>query len=69
MKGSRGGGESASATLIGQPIAIVLIVLILGATIYLWRQGQMRSRAGLLTVAGLIALLAYFAFFAGPVVP
>jgi len=58
-------GDSAGGPAIGQPIAIVLIFLILGATIFMWRRGQMRSRAGLLTIAGILAFLVYFAFFAG----
>jgi uncharacterized protein HemX len=54
--------------VIGQPVAIVLIVLILGACIYMWTQGQMRSRAGLLTIAGILAVLVYLAFWASPTV-
>jgi hypothetical protein len=52
--------------VIGQPVTIVLIVLILGACVYLWTRGQMRSRAGLLTVGGILAVLLYIAFWATP---
>ena len=54
--------------VIGQPVAIVLIVLIIGACAYLWTRGQMRSRAGLLTVGGILLVLFYFAFWASPTV-
>lgn len=57
-----------NAAVIGSPVAIVLIVLIIGACAYLWTRGQMRSRAGLLTVAGILAVLLYFAFWASPTV-
>jgi hypothetical protein len=62
-------GDSTSGPIAGQPTAVVLIVLILGATIYMWRRGHMRSRAGLVTIAGILLFLAYFAFFAGPAIP
>ena len=55
-----------AGTVISPAVAIVLIVLILGACAYMWAQGQMRSRAGLLTVAGILAVLLYFAFWASP---
>jgi hypothetical protein len=54
--------------IISQPVAIVLIVLIIGACAYLWTRGQMRSRAGLLTVAGILLVLFYFAFWASPTI-
>ena len=58
----------AGGAVIGQSVAIVLIVLILGACGFMWTQGQMRSRAGLLTVAGILIVLLYFAFWASPTV-
>ena len=57
-----------NAAVMGAPVAIVLIVLIIGACAYLWTRGQMRSRAGLLTVAGILAVLLYFAFWASPTI-
>ena len=62
-------GNGASGLVLGQPIAVVLIVLIVGATIYMWQRGQMRSRAALVTIAGILLFLVYFTFFAGPSVP
>ena len=49
-----------------QAISVVLILLILGGSVYLWREGYLRSRAGLLTVAGILAFLVYLGFFAFP---
>jgi hypothetical protein len=40
---------------------IVLIVLILGASFYRWRMRYLRSRAGLVTILGIIILLAVLA--------
>ena len=59
---------ASAGTVISQPVAIVLIVLILGACAYLWTRGQMRSRAGLLTVGGILLVLLYFAFWASPTI-
>jgi phage-related holin len=61
----RGASGSSNAQFNGQPIAVVLIVLIAGATIFMWRRGQLRSRAGLVTIAGIIAILVYIAFSQG----
>lgn len=63
MKGSAPGAASSVMTL-GQPLAIVMMVLILGSSAYLWRQGYLRSRAALITLIGVIAILTYFGFFA-----
>jgi hypothetical protein len=54
--------------VISPAVAIVLIVLILGASIYMRIQGGMRSRAGMLTVGGILVVLLYFAFWASPTV-
>jgi hypothetical protein len=61
--------NSSSSSMIGQPAAVVLIVLILGASIYMWQRGQLRSRAGLVTIGGIIAFLIYVAWQAGSSVP
>jgi hypothetical protein len=58
----------AVGAVIAQPVAIVLIVLILGACVYMWARGHMRSRAGLLSVAAILAALFYFAFWASPTI-
>ena len=60
--------NSEGQALISQPIAVVLIVLILGASIFMWTQGQLRSRAAMLAILGVIAVLAYFAFWATPTI-
>jgi hypothetical protein len=53
-----GGGGSGSMT---QEVAIVLIVLVIGASYYMWRMHYLRSRAGLLTIAGILILLVFLA--------
>ena len=60
--------NSEGEAVISQPIAVVLIVLILGACIFMWKQGQLRSRAALVAIAGVMAVLAYFAFWATPAI-
>ena len=60
--------NSEGQALISQPIAVVLIVLILGASIFMWTQGQLRSRAAMLAILGVIAVLGYFAFWATPTI-
>ena len=65
----RSSPTESSGPIISQPIAVVLMVLILGATIFMWQRGQMRSRAALVAVAGVLVFLGYFAFFAGPAIP
>lgn len=44
-----------------QPAAIVLIVLILGASFYLWRMHYLRSRAALVTILAVIIALVFLA--------
>ena len=51
-----------TATL--SPLAIVALVIILGAAAYLWYQGYMRSRAALIVLAAIVAVLVYAGFFA-----
>jgi hypothetical protein len=63
MKGQVVGSTSSVSTL-GQPLAIVLMVLILGSSAYMWRQGYLRSRAALITLVGVVGILIYFGFFA-----
>jgi hypothetical protein len=45
-------------------LAVVVLVMVVGLSAYLWWTGRLRSRAGLLTVAGIVLFLAYLAFFA-----
>jgi predicted signal transduction protein with EAL and GGDEF domain len=44
--------------------ALVALVMVVGIAAYMWWSGRLRSAAGLVTVAGIIALLVYVAFFA-----
>lgn len=63
MKGSAPSAVN-SVTTLGQPMAIVLMVLVLGSSAYMWRQGYLRGRAALITLVGVVAILVYFGFFA-----
>ena len=58
--GSQGASNFA---LSGQPLAIVAAVMILGASIYLWRRRYIRSRAAFITIAAIIGVLLYLGFF------
>ena len=62
-----GGSRSAEGALsqTGQPLAIVAAVIILGASIYLWYLGYLRSRAALIALAFIIGILIYVGFFYG----
>jgi len=55
------GGSAASGSIAPQ-VAIVLIVLILGASFYLWRMRYLRSRAAIVTILGVIIMLAVLAW-------
>jgi LPXTG-motif cell wall-anchored protein len=45
-------------------LAVVVLVMVVGISAYLWWTGRLRSRAGLVTMAGIMLFLAYLAFFA-----
>lgn len=60
--GGANGLTSWSQTM--SPLAIVMLVLVLGASFYLWRQGYLRSRAGLITIVAVVIILIYLGFFA-----
>ena len=51
-----------SATL--SPLAIVALVILIGASAYLWYRGYLRSRAAWITIAAIVVLLIYAGFFA-----
>jgi phosphate starvation-inducible membrane PsiE len=61
-----GGGASGSSSLSQSlsPLAIVLLVLVIGASIYLWRKHYLQSRAALVTIAAIVVVLIYLGFFA-----
>lgn len=66
MRRSAAAAETTDWSQNAQSVSIVLILLIIGASIYLWREGYLRSRAGLVTVAGILLFLVYLGFFAFP---
>lgn len=57
------GGEviGAKNVVLSQSIAITLIVMIVGAAAFMWYKGLLRSRAALVTLAMVLAVLGYFA--------
>jgi type IV secretory pathway VirB2 component (pilin) len=44
--------------------AVVVLVMVIGIAAYMWWTGRLRTLAGLLTVAGIVAFLVYLSFFA-----
>jgi len=67
MKGGVPAGSETSLTQpIGQSAAIVLLVLIVGASLYLWRMRYLRSRAVMIAIAMVVLGLAYYSLRAGP---
>jgi hypothetical protein len=63
MKGPRvteGGANSASLAI---PAIVVILVLVLGATIYLWRAGYIRRKTAYATMLVLVVALAGFAMW------
>lgn len=53
----------ADINLARSPAAVVAIVLLLGASYYLWRKRYIRGPAALITILSIIVILSYFAFF------
>lgn len=62
MKGQIGGSSAFAES--ASPLAIVALVLILGAAFYLWRLGYVRSRAALIVLLAIAGVLIYLGFFA-----
>lgn len=58
MKGSKGGGAIASSGSLATPAIVVLLVLILGATIYLWRARYIRRRTAYVLMVVIVLALA-----------
>jgi peptidoglycan/LPS O-acetylase OafA/YrhL len=52
---------------ISQSTALVLLVMILGISLYLWRARYLRSRAALIAVAMVVLALLYLAVWTNPV--
>jgi hypothetical protein len=64
MKSSLGAQPgSASAGLLGTGLFVGL-VLMLGATVYLWRSGNMRPQTAYWTMVALVAVMTMAAFWA-----
>lgn len=45
-------------------LAVVALVMVVGIAAFMWWKGRLRGPAGLVTVAGIVAILIYVAFFA-----
>lgn len=52
---------------IGQATSLMILVMVVGISAFLWYTGRLRSRAAMLTLVMIIAFLAYFAFWTDPV--
>jgi hypothetical protein len=66
MRRSVEAAESTDWSQNAQSVSIVLILIILAGSIYMWREGHLYSRAALVTIAGIILFLVYLGFFAFP---
>lgn len=64
MRGGPSGGLSSQWSGTLPPLAIVLLVILAGASIYLWRGHYLRSRAALIVIVAIAAVLVYVGFFA-----
>lgn len=60
-----------SSDVSGQPIsqstALLVLIMVVGISAFLWYTGYLRSRAALAFLALIIAGLAYFAFWTNPI--
>jgi hypothetical protein len=67
----KGPAQSAASEVTGAPIsqstAVVLLVMVVGISLYLWRARYLRSRAALIFVAMIIVVLLYFAVWTNPI--
>ena len=59
--------DSSITQPLSQSTAILLIILIVGASIYLWHRRYLRSRAGLIAIAMIVAGLALYAYTTNPI--
>jgi peptidoglycan/LPS O-acetylase OafA/YrhL len=68
LKGGPGQSIGPEATQpISQSTALVLLVMVLGISLYLWRARYLRSRAALIFVAMIVLVLLYLAVWTNPV--
>jgi len=59
MRAPRVGSGGEGSAGFGGPLIIVILVLMLGGTVYLWRKRYMRRKTAYLTLAVLGAALIY----------
>jgi hypothetical protein len=59
MRAPLPGSEGGTASL-ANPAIVVILVLMVGATMYLWRARYMRTRTAYITIGILVAALALF---------
>jgi hypothetical protein len=64
MRGGMGGKMPSQWATTLSPLAIVALVILIGASIYLWRLGYVRSRAAWITLIVIAGVLVYAGFFA-----
>jgi peptidoglycan/LPS O-acetylase OafA/YrhL len=68
LKGGSGQALGPESTQpISQSTAIVLVVMVIGISLYLWRARYLRSRAALIFVAMIVLGLLYLAVWTNPV--
>jgi hypothetical protein len=61
MKGIKGGGSAAGSASLASPAIVVVLVLLIGATLYLWRARYIRRRTAFMWIAVYIIVLAALA--------
>ncbi len=66
LKGGQSIGPESSQP-IGQSTALLLIIMIVGVSFYLWRTRYLRSRAAMIFIAMIVLALAYLALWTNPV--
>ena len=67
FKPSPRGSSDVATQPISQSTALIILFMLVGISAFLWYTGYLRSRAALLTVAFIAAVLAYFAFWTNPI--
>lgn len=68
LKGGAGQAIGPESTQpISQSTALVLLVMVVGISFYLWRARYLRSRAVLIFVAMIVLVLLYLAVWTNPV--
>lgn len=60
IRTTKAGSDAVGETFLVSPAVVVLLVLLLGATIYLWRARYIRSRTAYMLMAVLVIVLLLF---------